>query len=423
MEAMELHKLSQLVGRYSWVKTDCVYTASKVDLSQYEWAEGVPKYRSEVPNITNIEVMKGKKNGRRVEDGGPVYVEQYIKKSTTWKNVEDTDDFHSLAENVYDMQSCNIDGMAGTGKSTLIGHIKEMFKKKKVNYVCLAPTNQAANIIGGKTICLFVGQHFSNMKYLKKMLFGDKFGGALEAIIVDEISMVHEIYYKFFITLKRMKPDLRFVVVGDFKQLEPVKDRLQCDYSNSRALYELCKGNRISLTKCRRSDDTLFNICKKPMEVDTNIFTKNFTMRHICFTNKKRIEINDICMKKFIRGKNHITIKPYVYDKNSQEMKIAVGMPIIGRINFKEYRIVNNEVYHVESIDRKRKVINISNGEAIPIIYFSRWFYMAFATTTHKSQGATIREAYTIHEWNKMNERLRYVALSRATCIKNINII
>jgi hypothetical protein len=427
MEAVEAHKLSKIVGNVSWVKTDCVYSSNQVEISQYEWANGVPKYKYETPNITNIEMCKKLKNTKFCEDGTyqNKYVDKYIDVDDRWTNWKDDDDFDLLASRTHRLGSINIDGSAGTGKSTLIGHIKKLFDEKNINHVCLTPTNQAANIIGGQTICKFLGKHFSNMKYLKRVLFGDEKTGKkpLDAIIVDEISMVHEIYYKFFITLKRMKPLLRFIIVGDFKQLEPVKDRVQCDYKNSRALYELCNGNRINLTKCRRSDDTLFNICKKPMEVDTNTFTKDFTMRHICFTNKKRKEINDTCMKKFIRGKNHITIKPYVYDKNSQESKVAVGMPIIARINSNKHHICNNEVFNIESIDRKNNVINISNGEAIPIAIFSRLFHMAFATTAHKSQGATIREAFTIHEWNKMNERLRYVALSRATCIKNINII
>jgi hypothetical protein len=41
--------------------------------------------------------------------------------------------------------------------------------------------------------------------------------------------MMHEIFYKFFITLKRTLPDIKFIVAGDFAQLLPVKDRVICD--------------------------------------------------------------------------------------------------------------------------------------------------------------------------------------------------
>ena len=73
--------------------------------------------------------------------------------------------------------------------------------------------------------------------------------------------MVQEIYYKFFIYLKRANPKIKFIIAGDFEQLLPVKDRVtKCDYKNSLALHELCDGNKLQLTKCRRSDDTLFNM-------------------------------------------------------------------------------------------------------------------------------------------------------------------
>ena len=85
--------------------------------------------------------------------------------------------------------------------------------------------------------------------------------------------MVESKFYKFFSSLQRLKPDIRFIIVGDFNQLAPVSDKKEFDYKNSCVLYELCQGNRISLTKCRRSDDTLFNMLR-----DDNIM--NLTMSH-----------------------------------------------------------------------------------------------------------------------------------------------
>ena len=59
-----------------------------------------------------------------------------------------------------------------------------------------------------------------------------------------------------------MKPKLRFIVAGNFDQLLPVNDRVtqhyKLDYYNSPALFDICSGNRLELTKCRRSDDVFF---------------------------------------------------------------------------------------------------------------------------------------------------------------------
>ena len=49
-----------------------------------------------------------------------------------------------------------------------------------------------------------------------------------------------------------------------------------------------------------------------------------------------------------------------------------------------------------------------------PFESFMRAFEPGFALTAHASQGKTM-SAYTIHEWDWMDERSRYVSLTRAT--------
>ena len=53
---------------------------------------------------------------------------------------------------------------------------------------------------------------------------------------------------------------------------------------------------------------------------------------------------------------------------------------------------------------------------------FQHYFYVAYAITIHKSQGSTFDFSYTIHEWDKLDNKLKYVALSRATDKEYINI-
>ena len=58
----------------------------------------------------------------------------------------------------------------------------------------------------------------------------------------------------------------------------------------------------------------------------------------------------------------------------------------------------------------------------VPFEDFTKMFYVAYCVTIHKSQGQTYDHSYTIHEWSMLDERLKYVALSRATQKKFINI-
>ena len=232
--------------------------------------------------------------------------------------------------------------------------------------------------------------------------------------------------------IKRLNPNIGFLVVGDFEQLEPVKDRVKCDYKNSRALYEICNGHRLELTKCKRSDDELFNICKDPLNAPLSKFGKEKSNINICYTNKKRIEINEYYMNLAIKTKHDYTkIGKYKYDKNSQDMKINVGTPIIARITSQKYNVSNNEQFEIISIKKGEVKFGFrdDNGamiemlETVNVNMFARVFHVAYCITVHKSQGSTIKENYTIHEWNKFDQRLAYVALSRGTDIKNINIV
>ena len=118
--------------------------------------------------------------------------------------------------------------------------------------------------------------------------------------------MVQEVLYKFFIYLKRAYPKIKFIIAGDFAQLLPVKDRLgDRSYKNCIALHELCDGKKLNLTKCRRSDDELFNMLlpENINSIDTKKFETKFTKQHVSFTNAKRIQINNIMMHNVVTEK------------------------------------------------------------------------------------------------------------------------
>ena len=53
---------------------------------------------------------------------------------------------------------------------------------------------------------------------------------------------------------------------------------------------------------------------------------------------------------------------------------------------------------------------------------FHKFFYLGFCLTIHASQGETFQNKYTIHDWNMLCEKARYVALSRGTKLENIQI-
>ena len=322
----------------------------------------------------------------------------------------------SVKLNVENFNSCYVDGRAGVGKSHLIGSIKKELDQNKLKYVCLAPTNKAARNINGMTIHKFVGKDCQKLSKIKKCV------SRIDAIFIDEVSMLHELYYRVILAMKKAKPTLRIIMVGDYEQLEPVKDRVNnCDYKGSRALWEICDGNRVELTKCRRSDDILFNLCKNVENVKSDQFGKTFTMRNLAFSNKRRMEINDICMDISVKDQEYLLVKKYELDENSQDMKLTIGTPVIARKNCREYEICNNDTFSIVNISDT--LIGLDSGGFIPIDEFAKLFHVAYCITVHRSQGMTINEPYSIYEWKKFDKRLKYVALSRSTLINNINIM
>ena len=132
-------------------------------------------------------------------------------------------------------------------------------------------------------------------------------------------------------------------------------------------------------------------------------------------------------MNRFINEfKPNITfqVKELFYDKNTQNYTLATDMPIISRLNFKSLNVLNNEMFVCKMIKEKTIVIkNLVKELEIEKDKFGKLFNLAFAITTHKSQGLTLSEPYVIYEFSKMNKRLRYVAISRASKYNYINII
>ena len=100
-------------------------------------------------------------------------------------------------------------------------------------------------------------------------------------------------------------------------------------------------------------------------------------------------------------------------------------MPVIARKNNKELNIFNNETFTIKEIRRKEDVITVEDygkTQEVPIPVFTKMFNVAYCITSHKSQGSTFDEPYTVHEFERFDERMKYVALSRSSSIEHINI-
>ena len=173
----------------------------------------------------------------------------------------------------------------------------------------------------------------------------------------------------------------------------------------------------------------MFNLCetvKLGGRIDIKQFDNKKSFINICFTNEMRKKVNNERMQEYLkRGGTKLNIEKLKYDKNSQDFILMKGMPLIARRNRKDLNIFNNERFICEMIKSNKIIIKNDNGDKIDVNIedINKLFYLGFCFTTHRAQGETINEDYTIYEWDKMNTKLRYVALSRSTDKKYMNII
>jgi 5-methylcytosine-specific restriction enzyme A len=432
-EAMELHRLKTLVESKGGVVTDintdaitCTFPDDKFPFDlideknlDYYWDElkTVPKYKLE-PNAKRVKYPKLVHYMR---------FDNYTLHTEPWDITPDVPDnnFEPLINKILDSnKSWLINGPPGAGKTTLINKIKEYLTNNNKVYKCLAPTNLAALLIDGTTVHKFA----CKLKKLTKFMENQ-----LDYIFVDEVSMLHSNFYKILMIIKQLK-NCNIIVSGDFNQLDVIGDLHKYDYKNSSILKELCDHNNINLQTCRRSNDKLFNLIqfdninnltpddfKSDLKIDNDI--------NICWTNNTRKQINskymDAAYKK-AKTSNYITLKKLEYDDNSQDVILVNKTPLIAKVNNGNLKLINNERYIIKKVDNKTKEIIIKNDRneiKIKADEFQKLFRIGYAFTTHSAQGMSIDKPYTIHEFNRMDKKLKYVALSRATKYENINII
>jgi hypothetical protein len=113
------------------------------------------------------------------------------------------------------------------------------------------------------------------------------------------------------------------------------------------------------------------------------------------------------------------------YDDRSQAVVLNKGVPIISKVNNEDMGIFNNQRFKIVKYDAFTITIEDDFKKLIKINItdFQKYFLVAYGCTVHSAQGMSIGKPYTIHEWGRMDQRLRYVALSRSRSIEYINIM
>jgi len=372
----------------------------------------------------------------------------------------------SSGENIF------LTGGAGCGKSYVVRHfMKDVIPKQMP---ILASTGAAAVLLGGRTFHSFFGlgimeggfeatfQRVSNDKRLLKRL------SEVEGVILDEVSMIPGEALRLAETLSRVarKSDLpwggmRMIAVGDFAQLPPVTRTGQRDWAfQSEAWsqsgfipYKLTHNERIQdesylsvLNKVRvgtvDSEVRSFLDAHQFEHDDTDLATRLFSRRDQSLTyNLERlsdIESEEVMIPSIYFGSEKHQEMLMKQGPVPVQLQLKVGAEVMFIQDDPQKRWVNGTRGTVVSIEDDKIVVEKRQGRDVTaekqqfsyldadgqivasVIQFP--LTLAYATTIHKSQGATLDELWCDLS-NLWEPGQAYVALSRLRYSRGLKIL
>ena len=361
-----------------------------------------------------------------------------------------------------------ITGGPGTGKTTIIKCIIDIYENNGMNVILGAPTGRAAKRMTEST-----GREAKTIHRLLEMGVSEDDESVFEkgefspldadVIIIDEASMIDIMLMQNL--LKAIKLGTRLIIVGDVDQLPSVgpgnvlQDLIECEYIKVVRLKDIFRQAAESLivTNAHRinqgqmpilnqKDKDFFFISQENVDrvVDTIIDLIN---RRLPTFNKSWDKLRDMQvltpMRKGILGVTNLNIRlqemfnPPSNDKkekNSRDIVFREGDKVMQTKNnysLKWFRIggvgedegtgvFNGDLGFIQSVDEEKKSLTIIFDDERKVIYDFNYLDeldLAYATTIHKSQGSEFKVVIIpafIGSPFLMNRNLLYTGITRA---------
>lgn len=341
-----------------------------------------------------------------------------------------------------------ITGGPGTGKTTIISSIIDIYKKvNKLSYddllkdlVVLAPTGRASKRLTEKSLFPASTIH-SFLKWNKET---DKFAineynkSDARIVIIDESSMIDVPLFNSL--LKGLRIDTKIIMVGDYDQLPSVgpgqllKDLIESNLLNVISLKELYRqaedSNIISLAHDINEgviNNELFNVNYDLDFIKTNNIIDN--LKEITESYKDE-SYNDfqvlVPMYKGINGiDNYNKILQNIFNPKSKNKKELVVGDVIYRecdkilqlVNMPDERIFNGDIGTISRIDNKDIIIDFDTNEVRFTPANFNKFKHGYAISIHKSQGSefdTVVLPVTTAYSKMLYRKLYYTAVTRS---------
>jgi len=372
-----------------------------------------------------------------------------------------------------------ITGPGGTGKSFLIREIKRQLESKGKKVAITSLTGMAALLIGSdaRTIHSWSGVGTGTRSVNDMFEFIRKCQPKVReawrttnTLIIDEISMMSdEMYEKLDQLGRRLRWNenvpfggLQIICLGDFYQLPPINTKfvfespmwdesihtivfLDTIYRQKDPVFQKIL-NEIRIGKVSDETDailkTRLNLDFSKEEIQpTKIFTRRDLVESVNKENLEKLTGETFTYKILTKGKvSTDPIKNAIkkMDSNAQyveELKLKIGAQVMLITNLnQEEGLVNGKVGIVKDCKSSSVFVLFKGHSCETEIKYNEWkvdgyenvsrnqipLVLAYAITTHKSQGATLDSAYIDIGRSVFEYGQAYVALSR---VKNLDAL
>lgn len=375
-----------------------------------------------------------------------------------------------------------VTGRAGTGKSTLLRRLRGELEERRGFVPVVAPTGIAALNVSGETLHRFFAFRQDLTTDLRRYRPPNHLKD-IEAIIIDEISMVRADYFDMMSrALKRAKDSreefggVQVILFGDLYQLPPVttdSDRDQlANYSSgyffAAEAFRAVEWQQVELTEVFRqrhqSFIDLLNCIRDGANIEATIDSLNArvidaggleapegavvlttTNRLAAAENQKRLaQLGSTIHKHQAEVEGEVSLADYKVEK---AVEYAVGAQVMMAVNTREY--VNGTLGRIVAIDEEsgspRVHIELLDTEfsGSVVVAPHKWevwrtenktprlvgsvrqlpFRLAWAVTVHRSQGQTFDKVVFDRGRGTFESGQLYVALSRCRTLEGLFLV
>jgi hypothetical protein len=374
---------------------------------------------------------------------------------TTHSHICDSNQWEEALDIVQKHGRVLIEGGPGMGKTWMALKIGEALRRQGLSVEDISYTNMAALNIGGRTMDRALGLRRSEansdedpdpthygLKWIKA------FATRTDVLLVDEVSLPPAHYWWVIDSLLDYKPSIKVILVGDRNQCSPVEPGASSGWSHyfDHSLMKAVAGcNRIELTVRHRSKDPKLDHALDWLK-DGGAWAPTqpgVHRRNLMWTRACRDRVNRML---------NIDLKPdsamhLPANEHGDEMWVHPGLPLQSIKTLKKdcYSgtcedvpfLARNERFDVSRVDQEsltlvgkrkdRQADGITFMErqreiTVPIGELQENFRLGYACTVHSCQGDTIKEPFTIWEWDRMSRQLRYTAVGRAEMMHQVHV-